>query len=109
LAPLAGLLELAERFDCLLVTDAAHPTGVLGEHGRGLTDLLPPAARGNSRLIKVGTLSKALGSQGGFVCGPRRLADYLVNHARPYIFSTALAPPAAAAARRAVGLVAEEP
>jgi 7-keto-8-aminopelargonate synthetase-like enzyme len=91
------------------VIDEAHATGVLGEHGRGVTDLLPPAAARGERLIKVGTLSKALGSQGGFVCGPRRLVDYLVNHARPYIFSTALAPPAAAAARRAVGLVAEEP
>jgi 8-amino-7-oxononanoate synthase len=110
LAPLPPLAELADRHDCLLVIDEAHATGVLGEQGGGVSELLPPAPGFDPRrLIKVGTLSKALGSQGGFVCGPRLLADFLVNHARPYIFSTALAPPAAAAARRAVGIVAEEP
>src|SRR5579872_1559525 len=89
-APLLGLHELAERFDALLVLDEAHATGVLGEGGRGLTELLdmPPT----ERLIKVGTLSKALGAQGGFVCGSRRLINWLVNCARPYIFSTALSP-----------------
>ena len=61
LAPLAGLLELAERYDGLLLLDEAHATGVLGEQGRGLTDLLPPGAFPSDRLIKVGTLSKALG------------------------------------------------
>jgi 8-amino-7-oxononanoate synthase len=109
LAPLPGLLELAERYDCLLMLDEAHATGVLGERGRGLTDLLPAGAYPSDRIIKVGTLSKALGSQGGFVCGSRKLIAWLVNHARPYIFSTALAPPAAAAARRAVELVETEP
>jgi len=109
LAPLAGLLELAERYDCLLVLDEAHATGVLGAQGRGVTDLLPADTLGRERLIKVGTLSKALAAQGGFVCGPRRLIRYLINHARPYIFSTALAPPSAAAARRAVAVVVAEP
>ncbi|HEY7158465.1 MAG TPA: 8-amino-7-oxononanoate synthase [Gemmataceae bacterium] len=109
LAPLAELLELAERFDCLLLIDEAHATGVLGEHGRGVTDLLKPGSWSPDRLIKVGTLSKALGTQGGFVCGSRRLIDWLVNHARPYIFSTALAPPTAAAARRAVQIARSEP
>jgi 8-amino-7-oxononanoate synthase len=109
LAHLAGLLDLAGQHDALLIIDEAHATGVLGAHGRGLTDALPPAAAGSERLVKLSTLSKALGSQGGFVCGSRLLIDYLVNHARPYIFSTALAPPLAAAARRAVALVQSEP
>ncbi len=101
-APLDTLLDLARRHDCLLVCDEAHAGGVLGEQGRGL-------APRDERVIKVGTLSKALGSQGGYVCGSRRLIDRLVNHARPYIFSTALAPPSAAAARQAVRLVGQEP
>jgi 8-amino-7-oxononanoate synthase len=109
LAPLGQLLHLAERYDCLLVIDEAHATGVLGEPGRGVTDLLPAGSWSWDRLVKVGTLSKALGTQGGFVCGSRRLIDWLVNHARPYIFSTALAPPLAAAARRAVEVVQSEP
>src|SRR5215469_13948662 len=93
LALLAELLELTERFDCLLLIDEAHATGVLGEHGRGVTDLLKRGSWSPDRLIKVGTLSKALGTQGGFVCGSRRSIDWLVNYARPYIFSTALTPP----------------
>jgi 8-amino-7-oxononanoate synthase len=109
LASLANLLELAERFDCLLLIDEAHATGVLGEQGRGVTDRLPVGSWSWDRLIKVGTLSKALGAQGGFVCGSGRLIDFLVNQARPYIFSTALAPPLAAAARRAVSIVQSEP
>jgi 8-amino-7-oxononanoate synthase len=110
LAPLLDLADVALRHDCLLVIDEAHATGVLGEHGRGVSELLPfPSGFDPRRLVRVGTLSKALGSQGGFVCGPRVLIDYLVNHARPYVFSTALAPPAAGAARRAITLVADEP
>jgi 8-amino-7-oxononanoate synthase len=109
LVPLAGLMESAERFDCLLLLDEAHATGVLGEQGRGVTDLLPASSWSWERLIKVGTLSKALGAQGGFVCGSRRLIAWLINHARPYIFSTALSPPIAAAARRAVEVVQREP
>lgn len=109
LAPLAELMELAERFDCLLLIDEAHATGVLGEHGRGITDFLAPGSWPKERVIKMGTLSKALGAQGGFLCGSRRLIAWLINQARPYIFSTALAPPIAAAARRAVALVRREP
>jgi 8-amino-7-oxononanoate synthase len=109
LAPLTNLLDIAERFDCLLLLDEAHSTGVLGASGRGLTELLPVELASSDRLIKVGTLSKALGTQGGFVCGSRRTIAWLVNHARPYVFSTALAPPIAAAASRAVQLVISEP
>jgi 8-amino-7-oxononanoate synthase len=107
---------LAHRHDCLILIDEAHATGVLAERGRGLSELVGQAFRSlkdfeslNGRLIKVGTLSKALGSQGGFVCGSQSLVDWLVNHARPYIFSTALSPPSAAAARRAVAIVESEP
>jgi 8-amino-7-oxononanoate synthase len=109
LAPLAELARLAEAHDALLLIDEAHATGVLGENGRGATELLLPAELAPERLVKVGTLSKALGAQGGFVCGRRRLIDYLINHARPYIFSTGISPPVAAAARRAVRIVREEP
>jgi 8-amino-7-oxononanoate synthase len=109
LAPLAELVELAERFDGLLLIDEAHATGVLGEHGRGITDLLPLGSWPTERIIKMGTLSKALGAQGGFVCGSRRLIAWLVNQARPYIYSTALAPPIAAAARHALAIVQQEP
>ena len=108
-APLAELVELAERFDCFLLIDEAHATGVLGEQGRGVTELLASGAWPSERVVKVGTLSKALGAQGGFVCGSRRLIVWLVNQARPYLFSTALAPPIAAAARRAVAVVRQEP
>lgn len=108
-APLAELLELAERFDSFLLIDEAHATGVLGEHGRGVTDFLPKGSWSWERLIKVGTLSKALGTQGGFVCGSQRLIAWLINSARPYIFSTALSPLIAAAARRAVAIVRSEP
>jgi 8-amino-7-oxononanoate synthase len=107
LAPLADLLDLTRRHDCLLLIDEAHATGILGEHGRGVTDLLP--ALDWERLIKTGTLSKALGGQGGFVCGSGLLRDWLVNHARPYIFSTALSPLAAAVALRALAIVESEP
>jgi 8-amino-7-oxononanoate synthase len=101
LAPLAELAALAEAHDALLVVDEAHATGVFGAQGQGLVGQTRISA---ARLFKVGTLSKALGSQGGFVCGTRTQIDWLVNRARPYIFSTALAPPLAAAARRAVAI-----
>lgn len=107
-APLVELAGLAERHDAMLVIDEAHATGVLGEHGRGVSEALP-VAFDPRRLVKVGTLSKALASQGGFVCGTRLLTDWLVNNARPYIFSTALAPTSAAAARRALAIVVAEP
>ena len=110
LAPVAELVELSRRFDCFLLLDEAHATGVLGDRGRGVTELLPAATQLDpNTMVKVGTLSKALGSQGGFVCGSHALIKWLVNHARPYIFSTALAPPAAGAARAALAIIEAEP
>ncbi len=108
-ADVTGLWRLANEHDAALVLDEAHATGVLGAHGRGLTDDLPPEALASGRLVKVGTLSKALASQGGFAVGTRLVAAYLINLARPYVFSTALSPSAAAAARRAVFLCGQEP
>ncbi len=108
-APLREIMELAREHDALVVLDEAHATGVLGEKGRGLAELLLGEDVFSGRLIRIGTLSKALGSQGGFVCGSRPLIELLVNRCRPYIYSTALAPPCAAAARRAVALVQAEP
>ncbi|MBL8798956.1 MAG: aminotransferase class I/II-fold pyridoxal phosphate-dependent enzyme, partial [Planctomycetia bacterium] len=75
-APLPALVELAERYRCPLILDDAHATGVLGENGRGLSGDLQSEC-----IIKVGTLSKALGAQGGFICGSRKLIDWLVNRA----------------------------
>jgi 8-amino-7-oxononanoate synthase len=108
-APLPELADLARRHDCSLLIDEAHATGVFGANGRGLAELLAFRSQANDFPITVGTLSKALGAQGGFVAGTRRLIEWLVNRARPYIFSTALAPPVAGAARRAVAIVAAEP
>jgi 8-amino-7-oxononanoate synthase len=109
LAPLGDLYDLAAQHDALLLLDEAHATGVLGTHGRGASELFTPPSGLKDAVLRVGTLSKALGAQGGFVCGSRRLITWLVNCARPYIFSTALAPPTAAAARVAVRIVQEEP
>ena len=106
LAPLAHLVEIAERYDAILLVDEAHGTGIFGPDGRGVA-----AAEGVSDRVhvKLGTLSKALGSIGGFVAGSRRLIEHLVNHARTAIFSTALPPAAAAAALQALAILRAEP
>jgi len=105
-APLMGLAKLADEFDTILMVDEAHATGVLGERGGGLCEA---AAGGNRGNVRVGTLSKALGSHGGFVAGSKRLIDWLANRARPYVFSTAAPPAAAAAAIAALQIVRNEP
>ncbi len=106
LAPLADLADLAERFGAMLLVDEAHGTGVFGPDGRGAASEAGVADRVS---IKVGTLSKALGSVGGFVAGSRKLIDWLVNHARTLIYSTALPPAAVAAAHEALRIVQAEP
>jgi 8-amino-7-oxononanoate synthase len=100
-APLREIVVLKEKFGAWLMVDEAHATGVLGQNGRGLADEL-----GVSQQIEIqmGTLGKALGASGGFICGRRSLIDFLVNRARSFIFSTAPVPAAAAAATAAVQL-----
>ena len=86
--------------------DEAHATGVLGERGAGLAELQGVESRIG---LTIGTLSKALGSLGGFVTGPRAAIDALVNHARSFIYTTALPPACAAAALAALRIVIDEP
>lgn len=116
LAPVGELAALAERYDAMLMVDEAHATGIFGEKGRGVVEVLgsdPLVMRDNplhARVhIRVGTMSKALGSGGGFVCGRQTLIDWLANRARTYVFSTAQPPAASAAATVALELVAREP
>jgi 8-amino-7-oxononanoate synthase len=105
-APLPELVDLAERHRALLMIDEAHTIGVFGSHGRGVAEY---CAVENRVPIRIGTLSKALGSAGGFVAGRRKLIDWLINRARPYIFSTAHPPAVAAAAIAALDIVRDEP
>ncbi len=106
LAPLVELADLTERFDCMLLVDEAHATGVFGPHGRGLAEELNVEDRVS---VRIGTLSKALGSAGGFVCGSAPLVEWLANRARSYVFSTALPPAVCAASMAALEIVTGEP
>src|SRR5919199_1064806 len=105
LAPLPALCDLAERWGCMLMVDEAHATGVLGARGAGAVELL--GVRGRVPIV-MGTLSKALGSVGGFVAGSRRLVDFLRNRARTFMFDTALAPSAVGAAIAALRVARAE-
>ena len=98
-APLAQLIDLKKRFSALLLLDEAHAIGVIGTNGRGLAAELGVA---NDVDVQMGTLSKAVGVSGGYICGARSLVEWLVNRARSFIFSTAPPPAVAAAALAAV-------
>jgi 8-amino-7-oxononanoate synthase len=106
IAPLEELALLARRHDCRLMVDEAHATGALGPGGRGAV-----AAAGLSGEVDVamGTLGKALGSYGAYVCASREIVDYLVNAARSFVFSTAPPPPVLAAALAALELLESHP
>src|SRR5262249_26586356 len=105
-APLAELSDLAEKYDAMLLVDEAHATGVFGEHGHGTCEECGVEERVD---VRIGTLSKGVARVGGFVAGRRSLIDWLVNKARPYIFSTALPPASAAASCAALDIVRSEP
>lgn len=95
IAPLAALANVAEKYDARLIVDEAHGTGILGPNGGGLCEALQLQ---DCIPIRIGTLSKAVGHQGGFVAGPKIVVDYLVQFCRPLIYSTALSPVVAAGA-----------
>lgn len=105
IAPLPELFELAERYDALLIVDDAHATGVIGE-GRGTAHHFHCE---NPRIITTGTMSKALGSIGGYVCGSQTIIDYIINHSRPFIFATALSPADIGTSIGALEVLVEEP
>ena len=102
LAPIGALLQLAERYDALLMVDDAHGFGVLGKHGYGI---LEDSGLCSERLIYVGTLGKAAGLSGAFVCANELLIEWLIQKARPYIYSTASSPALAYALIRSLELI----
>jgi 8-amino-7-oxononanoate synthase len=104
LVPLSELDGIARRHDAVLVVDEAHATGVFGPRGRGLGEALQ-----NQNWISVHTCGKSLGVSGALICASADIIDYLVNKARPFIYSTAPPPYLAAAVKRALELVDEEP
>ena len=104
-APLPELLELSRRHGCRLMVDEAHATGAIGPGGRGA---VAAAGLAGEVDVVVGTLGKALGSYGAYVCASAETIDFLLNSARPFIFSTAPPPPSIAAAAAALELVSDE-
>lgn len=106
LCPLPTILDLAEEFNCMLLVDEAHATGVMGKNGAGVVEHFNCTQR---PLIQIGTLSKALGSLGGYVAGAASLIDFLRNRAPSWIYTTALSPADTAAALAAINIVKQEP
>jgi len=106
IAPLPGLVEIAERYGAIMMVDDAHSSGVLGRDGRGTIDHFGLHGRVH---IQVGTLSKAIGVLGGYVCGSRDLIDFLYARARPFLFSTSHPPAVAASCLAAFDVLEAEP
>ncbi|MGA3023136.1 MAG: glycine C-acetyltransferase [Bryobacteraceae bacterium] len=106
IAPLPALVEVAERHGAIMMIDDAHSSGVLGSNGRGTVDHFGLHGRVD---IQVGTLSKAVGVLGGYVCGSRDLIEYLYHRARPFLFSTSHPPAVVGACLAAFDLLESEP
>ncbi|HEV3279845.1 MAG TPA: glycine C-acetyltransferase [Terriglobia bacterium] len=106
IAPLPALVELAEKYGCIMMIDDAHSSGVLGRNGRGTVDHFQLHGRVD---IQVGTLSKAIGALGGYVCATRDTIDFLYHRARPFLFSTSHPPSVAASCIAAFEVLDEEP
>ena len=106
IAPLKELVPLAHQFNAMLMVDEAHSMGVFGSHGRGVCELQDVESNVQ---IRVGTLSKAIGSIGGFVAGSSELINLLSNRARPFVFSTAAPAATCAAALKAFEIIESEP
>src|SRR5690349_16632720 len=106
IGPLPGLCEVAEKYGAIMMVDDAHSSGVLGRNGRGTIDHFNVHGRVD---VQVGTLSKAIGSLGGYVCGSKDLIDFLYHRARPFLFSTSHPPSVAASCIAAFDVLEKEP
>ena len=106
IAPLPAIVELAEKYDALVMVDDAHASGVLGKNGRGTVNHFELDGRVH---IQVGTLSKAIGVLGGYVAGPKTLIDYLIHKGRPFLFSTSHPPAVTMANIAAIDVLLSEP
>ena len=106
IGPVDKLAALAEKYGAIMMVDDAHASGVLGRNGRGSIDHFGMHGRVD---VQVGTLSKAIGALGGYVCGSRDLIDYLYHRARPFLFSTSHPPSVAATCIAAFDILEQEP
>jgi glycine C-acetyltransferase len=106
IGPVDKLALLAEKYGAIMMVDDAHASGVLGRNGRGSVDHFGMHGRVD---VQVGTLSKAIGALGGYVCGSRDLIDYLYHRARPFLFSTSHPPSVAATCIAAFDILEQEP
>jgi glycine C-acetyltransferase len=106
IGPVGALADLCEKYGAIMMVDDAHASGVLGRNGRGSVDHFGCTQRVD---VQVGTLSKAIGALGGYVCGSRDLIDYLYHRARPFLFSTSHPPSVAASCMAAFDILENEP
>jgi len=106
IGPLPALCDAAEKYGAIMMVDDAHASGVLGRNGRGTVDHFKVHGRVD---VQVGTLSKAIGALGGYVCGSRDLIDFLYHRARPFLFSTSHPPSVAATCIAAFDVLEQEP